>query len=243
MPRSYDTSGQTGNRLLDALPGEELRPLLPHLELVSLDHGQVLIRPEEPIPFAYFPAGALLSLLTELRDGGSIEAAAVGREGMGGVPILLAGGVTPTSMVTQVPGDAYRVRARVVLEAFECGGALQKLLYRYIHALIVVGAQSVACMGMHPLGRRLARWLLASADAVGSAELHLTHEYLALTLGVRRASVTEAALRLREEGLISYARGAIRILDREGLEGRACECYGAVRQEFERLYAAPARYF
>ena len=116
------------------------------------------------------------------------------------------------------------------------GGALKKILNRYIHTVIVVGSQSVACNRLHHIEARLARWLLMSSDGVGSHEVNLTHEYLAVMLGVRRAGVSEAAAKLQEQNLIRYSRGSVQILDREGLEAAACECYCVVKAEYERLF-------
>lgn len=241
MPLSPEINDPTGNKFLDALPDEERRFLLSCIEPVSLEHGQAIISPDEPIPSAYFPTGALLSLVIEMRDGSSVEAGSVGREGLAGIPILLSDeGQTPMRTVAQIPGSALRLPAKVLKEAFARGGELQKLFYRYMHALYIVAAQSAACNRLHHTSERLARWVLMSADGVGSdEEVRLTHEYLSVMLGVRRAGVTEAAVKLQEAGLIRYTRGNIWITDREGLERKACECYGDVKREYERLYARP----
>jgi CRP-like cAMP-binding protein len=206
------------------------------MEQVSLSHGQRLILPHEPIGFVYFPLNSLLSLVTVMEDGSTVEAGSIGREGMAGLPILLDAGTTPSQTLTQIPGQAVRVKAQIIKEAFDAGGALQKILHRYIHTTIVIGSQTAACNRLHQIEARLCRWLLMSSDGVGSEELFLTQEFLSTMLGVRRAGVSEAASQLQGKGLIRYQRGRIQIVDRKSLETAACECYGVVRAEYERLF-------
>ncbi len=225
----------TQNRLLASLPSEELKALLPHLEQVSLSRRQTIILPDEPIPFIYFPINSLLSLVTVMEDGSTVEAGAIGREGMAGLPILLDAGTTPMRTLTQIPGQAVRVKAQIIKEAFDRGGALRHILHRYIHTTIVVGSQSAACNRLHHLEARLCRWLLMSSDGVGSEELSLTQDFLGMMLGVRRAGVSEAASQLMDKGLIRYQRGRIQIVDKKSLETAACECYGVVKAEYDRL--------
>ncbi len=224
------------NRLLASLPSEELTALQPHMEQVSLSHGHPIILPDEPIPFVYFPLNSLLSLVTAMEDGSMVEAGSIGREGMAGLPILLDADTTPSQTLTQIPGKAVRVKAEIIKEAFDKGGALQKILHRYIHTTIVLGSQTAACNRLHHIEARLCRWLLMSSDGVGSEELFLTHEFLATMLGVRRAGVSEAASKLMDKGLIRYRRGRIQIVDRKSLETSACECYRAVKAEYDRLF-------
>ena len=224
------------NRLLASLPSEELTALHPHMEQVSLSHGQRLILPHELIGFVYFPLNSLLSLVTVMEDGSTVEAGSIGREGMAGLPILLDAGTTPSQTLTQIPGQAVRVKAQIIKEAFDAGGALQKILHRYIHTTIVIGSQTAACNRLHQIEARLCRWLLMSSDGVGKEELFLTQEFLSTMLGVRRAGVSEAASQLQGKGLIRYQRGRIQIVDRKSLETAACECYRVVRAEYERLF-------
>jgi CRP-like cAMP-binding protein len=178
----------------------------------------------------------LLSLVTVMKDGSTVESGAVGREGMAGLPVLLDTGTTLMQTLTQIPGQAVRIKAKILKEAFDAGGALQKILYRYIHTVIVTSSQTAACNRLHHLEVRLCRWLLMSSDGVGSEELFLTQDFLATMLGVRRAGVSEAASQLTGKGLIRYQRGRIKIVDRKSLETSACECYGMVKAEYNRLF-------
>jgi CRP-like cAMP-binding protein len=206
------------------------------MEQVSLSHGQTIILPYEPIPFVYFPVNSLLSLVTVMEDGSTVEAGAIGREGMAGLPILLDAGTTPSQTLAQIPGKAVRVKAEIIKKAFDAGGALRHILHRYIHTTIVVGSQTAACNRLHHIEARLCRWLLMSSDGVGSEELSLTQEFLSTMLGVRRAGVSEAASQLMDKGLIRYQRGRIQIVDKKSLETAACECYGVVKAEYDRLF-------
>jgi CRP-like cAMP-binding protein len=224
------------NRLLASLPSEEYKALQPYMEQVSLSHGQPIILPYEPIPFIYFPLNSLLSLVTVMEDGSTVEAGAIGREGMAGLPILLDADTTPSQTLTQIPGQAVRVKAEILKEAFDAGGTMQKILHRYIHTTIVIGSQTAACNRLHHIEARLCRWLLMSSDGVGSEELSLTQDFLATMLGVRRAGVSEAASQLQSQGLIRYQRGHIHIVDRKSLETAACECYEVVKTEYHRLF-------
>lgn len=226
------------NRILASLPSDELERLRPHFEQVSLSHGEPIIRPHEPIRDIYFPLNALLSLVTMMEDGSTVESGAIGREGMAGMPVLLNAGVTPMQTLTQIPGDAIKVKAEIIKDAYDKGGPLREMLHRYMHTVMVTGSQSAACNRLHNVETRLCRWLLMSSDGIASDEVPLTQEFLATMLGVRRAGVTEAALKLQEAGLISYSRGNIRIADREGMEAVVCECYRIAKDEYERLFGA-----
>ena len=224
------------NLLLAKFPPEELERLRPQFERVSLRHGDYAIVPDEPIRHVYFPLTCLLSLVTTMSDGGSVESGTIGREGMSGMPVLLDATQTTMPTFCQVPGDALRVRSEVLKEAYDRGGAARQLLNRYIHTVIVVGSHSAACNRLHKLDARFCRWLLMSSDGIGSDTVALTQEFLAIMLGVRRAGVTEAALEAQAGGLIDYRRGRIQILNRPGLEARACECYARAKAEYERLF-------
>jgi CRP-like cAMP-binding protein len=226
---------QVRNRILAALAPDEYERLSPHFEHVELPRGRVLIAGGEPIRHVYFPDGALISQVTQLSDGSTVEAAVAGREGMAGLPVVWGADSTPMLSVVQIPGTAVEVRAKVIRDAFARGGALQSGILRYAHALLIAVSQTAACNSHHRVEARLARWLLASSDAAESDELPLTHEFIATMMGVRRAGVTEVAHLLREHGLISYTRGHIRVINREGLEAAACECYLVVKEQFGLL--------
>jgi CRP-like cAMP-binding protein len=224
------------NRILAALPADQFERLRPHMEGVRLARGQSVIVPEKPIRDFYFPLNCLLSLVTTMVDGASVESGTIGREGVSGVPVLLDARQTTMPTFVQVAGEALRVRADVLKATYDAGGALRTLLNRYIHTVIVVGSHSAACNRLHGLEQRFCRWLLMSSDGIGSDEVGLTQEFLSVMLGVRRAGVTEAALKVQADGIISYARGRISILDRRRLELSACECYERTKAEYERLF-------
>ncbi|HEY0142265.1 MAG TPA: Crp/Fnr family transcriptional regulator [Thermoanaerobaculia bacterium] len=228
--------GVLGNRLLDNLPSDVRDGLHPQLERIPLALGSAMIAPREPIKRIFFPINCLGSLVTVLEDGATIEAGSVGREGMVGIPVVLGAVSTPMQTLTQIAGDAWAIGASAFKEAFHSSSTLQLVIHRYIHTVFVVASQSAACNRRHHVGQRLARWLLMSSDGVGSNELAITQEFLAAMLGVRRAGVTEAAVKLQEEGMIRYTRGFVEILDRPRLESTSCECYRMVANEYERLF-------
>lgn len=236
MSTTRQASSPTQNRLLASLPREELELLSAHMEQVWLSAGQTIILPDEPIEFVYFPLNCLLSLVVVMEDGATVESGSVGREGMAGLSIVLDAATTPMQTLAEIPGQAIRIKAEIIKEAFNRGGALQKLLYRYIHTVIVVSSQTAACNRLHRLEARCCRWLLMSSDGIGAEKLYLTQEFLAAMLGVRRSGVSEAASQLQSQGLINYQRGQIEIVNRKSLETSACECYAAVKAEYDRLF-------
>jgi CRP-like cAMP-binding protein len=222
------------NRFLARLPEAEYGRLVPRLQPVQLTRGQVIYEARGPIEYAYFPMGAVLSALTVMQDGNAIEVATVGNEGLVG---HYGSGITtsPHRVIVQVENSALRIEARALQEEGAKAGPLRDLLTAYHIAFMTQVSQSVACNGLHRLVQRCCRWLLLSRDRVGSNELRLTHEYLGIMLGARRASVTEALRPLQTAGLVRSHRGQITILNGAGLEARACECYFVVRDEYDRL--------
>jgi CRP-like cAMP-binding protein len=224
------------NRILNALAPGDLEALKPHLEPVDLDLHTPLIQPNVPIGDVWFPINCLASLVTVLEDGSTVEGGSVGREGMVGIPIILGATATPMQTIVQIPGKCIRLSAAVLKQQFDSSPTLHNLLHRYVHSLFVIASQSVACNRKHQVDGRLARWLLMSSDGIASEEVGITHEYLAAMLGVRRPGVTEAALKLQEQGFIQYRRGSISIIDRPGLENLACECYFAVKEAQDRVF-------
>jgi CRP-like cAMP-binding protein len=220
------------NRLLGSLAAEEYGLLAPHLETVSLPLSEVLFRPEEELQHVYFPTTIIVSLLTDLSDGGGMEVGLVGREGMVGISAILGGSETKVATV-QAQGEALRLQASKVREEFRRGGALQNAILRYTHALMTQISQSVVCNARHPVEGRLARWLLMYHDRLERDEFEMTHEFMAHMLGVRRSGISEVAQKLQELGFIDYRHGHIRILDRKGMERFACECYPVVKEKFD----------
>lgn len=235
MRESEGAHTRPGNRLLDALPGEELERLRPHLEAVRLEQREPVYEAGVPIDHVYFPTSGVFSLVTTMRDGSVIEVSTVGNEGMLGLQAFLDGGTMPIGAFSQVSGDSLRMATDTFKREVGAGGGLPVVLHRYVQAVIVFAAQSSACNALHPVRQRCARWMLLTHDRVGSDEFPLTHEFLSEMLGVRRASVTEVAGSLQREGLIRYGRGRMAVLDRAGLEAASCECYGVIRGEFDRL--------
>lgn len=228
------------NYLLGALPPEEYTRLLPHLELAPMPLGEVLYESGIRLRHVYFPIDSIVSLLYVMEDGSSSEIAVVGHEGIVGISLFMGGETTPSRAVVQSGGHAYRLRGQLLKDEFNRSGgrragALHDLLLRYTQALLTQMAQTSACNRHHSVDQQLCRWLLMSLDRLHSTELIMTQELIANMLGVRREGVTEAAGNLHKAGLIGYRRGHITVLDRAGLEARACECYAVVKKEFDRL--------
>jgi CRP-like cAMP-binding protein len=229
---STATLSQSKNRILASLPTEEFRRLAPHLEPVSLQLSEILFRPDDEIRHIHFPTTSIVSLLTELEDGGGMEVGLVGREGIVGVSVILGGRETKVATV-QAVGEALRIEAAAVREEFKRGGKLQSLLLRYTHALMTQISQSVVCNVRHGIDGRLARWLLMYHDRLDRDEFEMTHEFMSHMLGVRRAGVSTAAGSLQKKGLIDYRRGHIKITNRQALEDFACECYPIVAERYD----------
>jgi CRP-like cAMP-binding protein len=222
------------NTLLAALPEEDWKRWKPELEWVDLPLGKVLYEAGSQQTHVYFPTTAIISLLYVLEDGDSAEIAVVGNEGLVGVSLFMGGETTPSRAVVQSAGRGLRMSSRMVKEEFKHGVVLH-LLLRYTQALITQMSQTAVCNRHHSLDQQLCRWLLLSLDRLQGDELDMTQELIANMLGVRREGVTEAALKLQRAGLINYARGHIKVLDRQGIEARSCECYAVVKLEYDRL--------
>ncbi len=229
------------NHLLAALSAEEYARLLPHLELIPMPLGHVLYESGAQVRHVYFPITSIVSLLYVMEDGASAEIAIVGHEGIVGVSLFMGGETMPSRAVVQSAGHAYRLKGQLLKDEFNRfggrrSGALHNLLLRYTQVLLTQMAQTAVCNRHHSLDQQLCRWLLLSFDRSSSNELVVTQELIANMLGVRRESVTEAAGNVQRAGLIEYNRGHITMIDRPGLEARACECYAVVRKEFDRLF-------
>ena len=223
------------NQILAALPREDYERIAEHLEQVDLPHGQILYRTDQLIDYVYFPLKSMVSLVSQLSDGSSIEVGVTGFEGMVGLPVLLGVDRSPHECMAQIPDGAIRMKAEAIKSEFKRGGALQDLILCYTQSLLLTTSQVAACNRAHTVGERLARWLLMSYDRCPLDVLPLTQEFLAMMLGTRRAGVTEAAVNLQAEGVINYRRGQITITDKDGLVETACECYSIVKAEFDRL--------
>lgn len=223
------------NHLLAALPTEEFERLAAHLELVPLPLGEVLYEPGAKFQHAHFPTTTIVSLHYVTESGASAEIASVGHEGVVGVSLFMGGDTTPSAAVVQTAGHAYRLDRRVLKEEFNRGGLAQRLLLRYTQALITQICQTAVCNRHHTVEQQLCRWLLVTLDRVPSGQLVMTQELVASMLGVRREGITEAAGKLQHGGYIRYRRGHIAVLERSGLEARACECYAVVKKELGRL--------
>jgi CRP-like cAMP-binding protein len=226
------------NKLLAALPAEEYQRIQPLLTISPLEHRQVLQKAGEPLNAVYFPADGLCSIVMTMEDGRTAEVATVGNEGLVGISAFLGGDRATGETIVQVPGAfAYTMAADVFAEEMDRRGPLYDLVSRYSQALIAYVMQSAACNGLHAADKRCARWLLQSHDRVGRDRFELTQEFLAFMLGVRRATVSMIAQQLQRAGLIIFHRRRVTILDRPGLEQTTCECYGVIRDQFDRLLA------
>ena len=224
-----------GNHLLGALPAHEWQALTPHLELVQLRTEQLLCDSGQRIHHVYFPTTAIISLLHydgRRQLGGNRR----GRPRRHDRRACLTGGDTmPTRVQVQCAGFAYRMSAQRLREQFDRSDFLRRLMMLYMQALLTQIAQTAACNRHHSLSKQLCRWLLIEIDRTPSNEFQVTQQMIADMLGVRREGVTEAAGKLHDAGLIHHSRGCIKVLDRAGLEARACECYGIVKREFDRM--------
>ncbi len=197
--------------------------------------GLQLTVPQAPIEYIYFPVSGLISVDALTASGESVEVGIIGREGFSGVFGLLGHDQGAHSVIMQGPGSGLRIRTGLVREEFLKGGPFAQLVYSFLYMQTVQMAQSVLCNRLHPVEARMARWMLAACDRTQSDSLQLTQEFLAQMLGSRRSTVTVSAGNLQREGLIDYTRGRVRIVDRPGLEAKACECYQIVRSTYDSL--------
>jgi CRP-like cAMP-binding protein len=223
------------NLILSQLSDEEYAVLAKHLVAVDLPLEKRLSEPNQPIEFLYFLNSGLVSTDAVALNGEQVEVGVIGREGFAGLPALLDQPQMSHTVVMQGPGSGLRIRSAVVRAEFLKGGTLQKLVHAFAYLQLVQISQSVLCNRLHEVEARLARWLLTSADRMESELLLLTQQFLSQMLGVQRSTVTVAAGELQRQGLISYSRGRIQILDRPGLIAKTCECYGIINQSYNRL--------
>lgn len=222
------------NRLLAALPPADLARLAARMTDVTLGHREGLYAAGGAIEHVYFPRSGVVSAVLAMGDGAAAEVAAVGSEGMVGVSSILGAVTSREEVFCQVhPAECRRLPVAEFVAAVATCGRLRDVVHGYARAALAASAQYIACNCLHPIDRRCARWLLQCHDRVGRDDFPLTHEFLATMLGVRRATVTDAAGGLQRAGLISYRHGRVRVLKRTELEAEACECYPVLRAAFE----------
>jgi|SRR5262245_29058294 len=222
------------NRILNLLSSLELERLGQDLEPVPLTFKEPFHEQGKPIKHLYFPNTGVISLVTDLADGQSVESGTIGREGVAGIGAFLGMKNATGRAFCQIPGDGVRIGCEALQAEVHRGGSLGPILLRYTNALMAMLAQGAACNGSHPLEQRMCRWLLMTRDRVDSDDFPLTQEFLAQMLGVRRPSVSLAGATLQRAGLINYSRGRITITDRHGLEAASCECYAFVQDQFDQ---------
>jgi CRP-like cAMP-binding protein len=223
------------NHLLRVLPDAEWARLAARLVPVDMPLGQIVYESDANLENVYFPTTSVVSMLHLMHDGAPAEIAIVGNEGIVGIALFMGGETMPNRAIVQSAGQAYRLDARILKEEFDRAGPVQRLLLRYTQALITQMAQTVVCNQHHSTDQQMCRWLLLSADRLPLNEQKITLESIVNMLGVPRADMTEAAMKLQDAGLIRCSGDHIEVLDRQGLEKRACECYDVVKREFARL--------
>ena len=224
-----------GNRLLEALAESDLRRMLAGCVTVELAFADALYEPGERLSHVYFPTASFISLIMLVDASASLEVGLIGNEGMFGIPLVLGVDVSPVRAVVQGAGSALRMGARVFCRELGRSPSLQREMDRYIFVHLNQLAQTAACTRFHVVEARLARWLLMTQDRAHADSFHVTQEFLALMLGVRRVGVTKAASALQKRRLIHYTRGDITVLDRRGLKAASCGCYNADRESYQRI--------
>ena len=229
--KNTNNHGPGVNRLLDTLPKNEYKRLLPKLKTVSLVFGDVLYEPGDVIKYVYFPNDSIISLISELSKTSWLEVGMVGNEGMAGLAVFMGVGSSSTRAVVQGSGTAMRMSSAAARTEANRVGGLHRLLHRYSHSLLTQVSQSSACNRFHLVEARLARWLLMTRDRLGAEEFPLTQEFLSNMLGVRREGVSKAAGALQAARLIHYSRGVITLLNRRGLEAKSCQCYAIIKAD------------
>jgi CRP-like cAMP-binding protein len=233
------------NVLLSAISEADYERLRPDLRIITVQTKEVVQRAGDPVQYVYFPIGGVFSLTTVLPDGAMVEAATVGAEGMLGIEAFLGpNAIAPGQTLLQVPetnsaADVVRVPVETFREACAARGDLYDVMGRYAQSVIAQMMQSTACNALHLVNDRCARWLLLTHDRVHQSDFDLSHEFLAVMLGVQRPTVSVVAASLQARGLISYSHGRVRVLDRQGLEQASCPCYAVIRRLFEALNIQP----
>ena len=224
------------NRILAALPPDEYEQLAPHLQEVPLSIGTVLYDFDDEITHVYFPNDDTVgSLLSSAEDDTTLEVGLTGSEGLLGFSVLMGLGRTPHRVLIQIPGTAWKIKSGVLCREFGRGGRLHDLVLRYSHALFTQASQTAVCNRLHQVEARLARWLLTVRERVESDQFPITHDFMARMLGANRATVSLTAATIQQAGYIRYTRGKLAVLDPEGLEDVACDCYRVVKKRYEEI--------
>jgi CRP-like cAMP-binding protein len=221
--------------LLSVLPSSDLRRILRASEVVELAFAEVLYSQKDPLVHVYFPMTGFISLIMPVDESASLEVGLVGNEGMLGIPLVLGVDVSPVHAIVQGAGSALRMDAALFRSELDRSPSLQREIDRYVFVHLTQLAQTAACTRFHVVEARLARWLLMTQDRAHASTFHITQEFLAFMLGVRRVGVTKAASSLQRRRLIHYSRGNITVLDRRGLKAASCGCYSADRESYERV--------
>lgn len=223
------------NFLLAALSVGDLALIEPMLTPVSFNLGDSLYESGEKMDYVYFPTTVIISMLYIMENGATAEIGIVGNDGLLGIALFMGGATTTSRAIVQSAGNAFRMKAKDMKEEFAKGGVFQELLLRYTQALLTQISQTAVCNRLHPIEQQLCRWLLLSHDRLDSDKLVMTHDLISNMLGVRREGITLAAQKLAKRNLIINKRGTITVIDRQGLETAACECYAVVNSEYNRL--------
>jgi CRP-like cAMP-binding protein len=229
------------NRILGSLPRATLKRILPALEAVNTVRGQIIDQIDRPIEYLYFINRGLVSFVKTMQDGRMVEVGAVGIDGITDPNALFGIDTAIVGSLVQIPGTALRIRRHVLLREIAKDDALREKMHKCARFAISQLVQTAACNRLHSLEERCCRWLLIAHDSALAKSFPITHEFLAMMLGVQRAGVSLAARYLQKAGLIQYSRGHVTVTDKAGLEDAACECYGAKRAEFEKLFGTPTR--
>jgi CRP-like cAMP-binding protein len=235
MLRPQELQQSNANRLLASLPAEDYERLLPTLQPVTFNLGDVIYESQGQMNHLYFPTTSHVSLLYTMINGSTAEVGLVGNEGLVGIALFMGGDTTPNQAIVQGAGEAFKMSAPAMKQEFSRGGAFQLSLLRYTQSLIVQISQTAVCNRLHTTEQRLCRWMLMTHDRTHHDELQMTHEFISNMLGIQREAVSLSAHRLKEKGAITYTRGHIKIIDRQVLERSACECYQMVKAEQDRL--------
>lgn len=225
----------TGNRLLALLPRKERQTLLAACEQIELSAGSALCKPGERIRDVYFPISCTISLVSHIDAHDKLGVGLAGNEGMFGIPLILGLEISSLCALVQGSGSAWKIDSSEFMLVYEQNPVLQRVLKRYVYTLMNQLTQTAVCNRFHMTEARLARWLLMTDDRTYSAGFHVTQAFLAYMLGVRRVGISKAAGSLQKQKLISYSRGDIVIIDRQGLQGIACSCYQADKDAFDRI--------